>query len=296
VRLAAALSLALLAGHAAAGDRLEEVGRLVLTHPDPRFGGLSGIVVREDGVTVAIVSDRGPLILGRLLREEGRLSGAELTIHTLLTLQGNPIEGFVGDAEGVAWNGTGGVLISFEGLHRIVSYAGHETKGVFGFDCPAFKTLQLNSGLEALARGPDGTVYAIPERSGAWERPFPVYRLKDGACDDRMRLPRRGPFLVTGADIGPDGRLYIVERHFALIGFAVRVRVFTISGDRLTGEETLLETPVGALDNMEGIATWRDPDGAIRLLLLSDDNFSVFQRTELVEYRLVPIAPPAKAD
>lgn len=293
---ALALALALLAGQGAAADRLEEVGRLVLTHPDPRFGGLSGIVVAPDGEGVVLVSDRGALVTGRLLREGGRLAGADLSVGRLLTLKGDTIGGFVGDAEGLAWNGTGGVLIAFEGLHRIVSYAGPETKGVFGFDCPAFRGLQRNSGLEALARGPDGTVHAIPERSGAWERPFPVYRLTDGTCDDRMSLPRRGPFLVTGADIGPDGRLYIVERHFALIGFAVRVRVFTIAGDALTGEEVLLETRLGALGNMEGIAAWRDGDGAIRLLLVEDDNFSALQSSTLVEYRLRPIAPPAPAD
>ena len=48
---------------------------------------------------------------------------------------------------------------------------------------PRLQRLQDNSGLEALAIDADGALYAIPERSGDWERPFPVYRLRDGAWD-----------------------------------------------------------------------------------------------------------------
>ena len=37
-------------------------------------------------------------------------------------------------------------------------------------------------------------------------------------------------------------------------------------------------------DNLEGLAVWRDDSGAIRLTMISDDNFNLLQRTELVEY------------
>ncbi|MEL6236190.1 MAG: esterase-like activity of phytase family protein [Pseudomonadota bacterium] len=299
-RAIAAGTLALLLGVPAGADapfaadnaRLEELSRLTLSHPDPRFGGLSGLVITADGTKITMVSDRGPMIAASLLREGDRITGIDgVRFFLMRTEKGNPITGYRGNAEGLAWNGRGGHLVSFEGWHRIRDHPSPEARGLLGYDCPGFPALQMNSGLEALARGPDGTVYAIPERSGAWARPFPVWRIRNGTCDTKLQIPRRGSFLVTGADIGPDGRLYLLERHFALLGFATRIRAFTLSGDRLTGEETLLETGLGALGNMEGIASWRDATGAIRLLILADDNFSVFQTSLMVEYRLRPARP-----
>ena len=49
---------------------------------------------------------------------------------------------------------------------------------------------------------------------------------------------------------------------------------------------TLLRTRFGALDNMESLAAWRDPQGRIRVTLLSDDNFFPLQRTMFAEYIL----------
>jgi hypothetical protein len=43
---------------------------------------------------------------------------------------------------------------------------------------------------------------------------------------------------------------------------------------------------VGVQDNLEGLSVWRDIAGQIRLTLISDDNFRLLQRTEIVEYVL----------
>ncbi len=95
-------------------------------------------------------------------------------------------------------------------------------------------------------------------------------------------LPRGERFLVTGADIGPDGRLYVLERDFLGIGFRSRVRRFDLDGG---GEAILLLTPLGLLDNMEGISVWEDEQG-LRMTLIADDNFNPFQRNLIAEYRL----------
>ena len=50
-------------------------------------------------------------------------------------------------------------------------------------------------------------------------------------------------------------------------------------------EEILLTTRPLQYDNLEGISVWDDGQG-IRLTMISDDNFLIVQRTELVEYRL----------
>ena len=40
------------------------------------------------------------------------------------------------------------------------------------------------------------------------------------------------------------------------------------------------------IDNMEGLAVHRAADGALVLTLISDDNFSIFQRTLLLQFTL----------
>ncbi|HEU0222739.1 MAG TPA: esterase-like activity of phytase family protein [Paracoccaceae bacterium] len=279
--------LALLTGApTVAAAELVETGRIALEYPDLRFGGLSGLDLDPDGEHFVAVGDRGILVTGRILREGERLTGAEFEIRPLRDLEGEPLKGHFVDAESVALDGAGGLHVGFEARHRIWHYAGPDASARRSAGCPDFLDFQINSGLEALARGPDGTLYAIPERSGARERPFPVYRIRGATCLEPFALPRRGPFLVTGADVGPDGRLYIVERDFALFGFATRIRRFAIGEARLGPEEMLLETAHGAIGNLEGIAAWRDGEGRMRLTLIADNNFSPLQETVLIEFRI----------
>jgi hypothetical protein len=40
------------------------------------------------------------------------------------------------------------------------------------------------------------------------------------------------------------------------------------------------------IDNMEGLSVHRDADGALVLTLISDDNFSLVQRTLLLQFTL----------
>jgi hypothetical protein len=41
------------------------------------------------------------------------------------------------------------------------------------------------------------------------------------------------------------------------------------------------------IDNMEGLGVHRRPDGGTILTLISDDNFSVLQRTILLQFKLI---------
>ncbi|MFV0299754.1 MAG: esterase-like activity of phytase family protein, partial [Paracoccus sp. (in: a-proteobacteria)] len=139
---------------------------------------------------------------------------------------------------------------------------------------------------EALAIAPDGTLLTLPERSGKLTRPFPVWRWRDGTWDQPFSVPRNGDWLAVGADIGPDGRFYLLERDFkGLLGFRSRVRRFDLSETELTNERTLLESFPLQYDNLEGISVW-DDGSEIRMTLISDDNCGFLQRTELVEFRV----------
>ena len=153
----------------------------------------------------------------------------------------------------------GTILVSFEARGRI-GRLDPESATVTELPVPdMFRELQNNSGLEALATDRQNRVLAIPERSGKLDRPFPVYR-RDGDSWSVPYAVRRdgGPFLVAGADTGPDGRLYVLERDFAKWrGFATRVRSVAYYNGVLTDERLILQTPLGRHDNLEGLAVWR---------------------------------------
>ncbi len=273
----------------AEAPRLELDATVTWTETAPGFGGFSGLVVLDGGAGFLTISDRGDWATGSFERQAGRLTGARLAaMGPLHEISGGELHG--GDdtnAEGLAIDSHGRAWVSFEGFHRVRRYDRIDgpATGVRGH--PAFPGLQHNSGLEALAINSDDTVYAIPERSGAWTRPFPVYRLRDGRWDTQLRIRRDGTFLPVDSDFGPDGELYLLERDFGwLAGFATRIRRFHLGPNGFVDEATLLETPFGELDNMEGISVWQDDDGRTRVTLISDDNFFPLQRTMFAEYLL----------
>lgn len=285
------LALALIASAAVgAAPQLSFESRLVWSYSDPAFGGFSGIEVRDGGADFTAIGDRGIWATGRMIREEGRLTGIDTTgLGSLHGVDGKPLKGEDTDAEGFAIAPDGRFYVSFEAFHRIRRYDDIDGPAVAVPGDPAFKKLQDNSGLEALAVDADGVLYAVPERSGLWERPFPVYRLIDGAWSSDLSLTRTGKFLMAGADFGPDGRLYVVERDFSWVGgFATRIRRFTLGPDGFDDGETLLEAGMrGSTDNFEGISVWADPEGVTRITLIADDNFFPLQSTVIAEYRLV---------
>ena len=276
------------AGAAAAGPTLVFDAQVTWRAADPRFGGFSGIEVLDGGNALVAISDRGAWARAEMLREDGRLVDLRMTgIGPLHGIGGEALAPPNADAEGLALAADGSFYVSFEAFHRIRRYPDIAGPAEDVPSHPDFRRLQSNSGLEALAIDAAGAIHAIPERSGAWERPFPVYRLTGNTWDTDFSLRRDGTYLVTGADFGPDQRLYLLERDFRWLGgFAMRVRSFRAGPDGFDDEQTLLETGFGPLDNMEGISVWRDPDGRTRVTLIADDNFIVLQRTVVAEYLL----------
>lgn len=251
------------------------------------LGGFSGLEVSEDGSSFTAISDRAAIVTGTFRRAQGRIVGIEATAPVALRdLKGRLQKQNPGDSEGLAIDGNGRVYVSFESDHRVWEYPDPARPEPLPRP-DAFRQFQANSGLEALAVDGGGRLYAIPERSGSHTRPFPVWRF-DGSWTQPFSIPRSGGFLVAGADFGPDGRLYVLEREFTGFGFRTRVRRFVVTETAATDEKTLIDTRVLKHDNLEGIAIWRDAEGAIRITMVSDDNFRVFQKTEFVEYRLPP--------
>ena len=257
--------------------------------PDERFGGFSGLEIAANGLDFIALSDRGAVTSGRISRDaEGRISAITAQPMQLLKARGNaPLHPDRADSEGLALAPDGSLFISFEGVARVLHYPRLGGSAENLPVAPDFRHMQLNAALEALAIGPDGTLFTLPERSGRPERPFPVYRFQNGQWDKSLSIPREGGFLAVGADFGPDGRFYLLEREFrGLSGFASRLRRFTLTDAGFVDAKTLLETPVGLHDNLESVSIWRDAAGHLTASMISDDNFTPLLRSEIVEYRL----------
>ena len=285
----AALVACALALHAQAGAPVTQtyVQSYDWQAADPAFGGVSALELDADGLGFTALSDRSSLYFGRLERgADGIITGiADLTQHPLRGASGLPLDADHDDSEGLAIAPDGRIFISQEGPARVLMMSSRDASVQVLPVSPAFAMMQKNAALEALAIDAAGALYTLPERSGDLDRPFPVYRFARGNWTQPFDIPRDGDYLPTAADFGPDGRFYVLERNFqGISGFQSRVRRFVISGDSADGGETVLETYLGQHGNLEGLSVWRDATGALRLTMVSDDNFHFFLRTTLVEY------------
>jgi hypothetical protein len=261
--------------------------------PSRDFGGLSAIELAGDGTAFLAVTDRGTLIEGQIRRDgAGRITAIDIGRMEPLRGRGEaPLPVPRSDAEGLALTPDGTLYVSFEIAPRVLRYARPFGPAEFLPIPRDFNRMKPNGALESLALAPDGALYTLPEASFRPDGAHPVYRFRAGRWDQPFLLPAGGDFRPVGADFGPDGRFYLLERSFGLSGFATRLRRFDLPGDGppgrpLTGGETLIETPAGTHSNLEGLSVWRDATGRLRLTMVSDNNFHRFLPTEIVEYAL----------
>ncbi len=271
-------------------------GGLELTSSDARFGGLSGLLVSEDGGRMTVLSDQGHWVTARLLYDgAGRLTGvAEAEIGELHGPGGAHLRGKRDrDSEALTRLPDGAIVVAFERNHRLWRYPAGATP-LAGQPAPlptpsALEALRSNSGIEALATLSDGALFALAEgrREAAKS---PAYLRRDGAWAE-LAYRRHGGFRPTGAARLPDGDLLVIERSFNIIdGVAVRLRRIAaqtiVPGARLEGAAIAVLRPPLTVDNLEGIAARRNAAGETLIYLVSDDNFNPFQRTLLLLFAL----------
>ncbi|WZK88771.1 esterase-like activity of phytase family protein [Aliisedimentitalea scapharcae] len=251
------------------------------------FGGFSALEVGAKGRTVTLLNDRSHLMQATIERRGDAIVGITPIATTFLSSsKGEPLTRRVLDSEGLAQTSNGTLYISFEGVARVARYSQAAARAQVLPRPDAFRQLPLNKALEALAIDEQGYLYTIPERHPVKGQGIAVYRWDGTKWSRPFDLKPRGKFRAVGADFGPDGRFYLLERDFSVFGFRSRLRRWTLSPIGPLHEETLLQTDFGEHDNLEGVAVWRDEKQRLRAVLVSDDNFNRFQRTEFVEYLL----------
>lgn len=258
---------------------------LLLERLHPQFGGLSGIEIEADGKRALLLNDKGWLFPAEVQRKNGRLSGVKLDAPIRLPgPDGRPLRGRRSDSEGIARRFDGWTYVSFEGRRpRVLAYP-PDFSMAYGLPLlPERLQIGPNAGPEALAVDPAGLPFFMIEVEQPPRSMQSIYALVGGRWVRRGRITRTGSFVPVGADVGPDGALYLLDRAFWGIGFQSRLRRIDA-----TGEVVLWQSRIGEFGNLEGVAAWQDAAGRLRLTAVSDDNFMSFQRSELVDFVLAP--------
>ncbi len=282
--------------------KLDFIGGLVLGADNPLFGALSSIRFLPDHKHFMIVMDTGHWLRGRITRDgEGRLKSIEdVVITSMIDRMGRTeADKFDMDSEGLAFR-DGDALVSFERRHRVDVYPGPDfetarpRRTIGTLIPPAY--LKTNGSFETIAVAPkdgslQGAAVVVTERSV--DKDGNLYAaILDGPLKGRFAVRHHDSFDVSDGVFLPNGDLVLLQRRFTM-ALGIGLRIIRIKGadirpGAVVDGEILMEADMGEqIDNMEGIDAVPAPDGSTHLILVSDDNHSILQRSLMLEFKLV---------
>lgn len=267
------------------------VGGWALESDHAGFGGLSGLAITDTGDLLA-VSDDAAFVWLTLQPGEDFTPEPTATFAYMRDADGNHLRGKTrGDAEGLALK-DGLAFVSFERDHRVEAFdlgtcaASARAVPVYTLDDQPLgldKEMGSNKGPEALTLSGDHLIIGLeePTPGGA-----PAGQL---GVPLAARIAQDGGQLLTGFDQVGDTLFSLHRAYFPGLGNTISIkahRTTSRDGEPLLEQSKTLATlgPHLAVDNFEGIAAQEQPDGALRLFLISDDNFSARQRTLLYAF------------
>lgn len=280
---------------------------LVLTSSFKPFGGLSALrFMDEKGEHFTALSDKGDWFSGRLVYNGKNLAGmADVTSTPMRGSDGKKLtaRGWF-DSESLTFDGQI-AYVGFERVNKILRFdfskGGIASRGDVIPVPPGVETLPFNKGLETLvfvARNRTGegarlagTLIAISERGLDADGNLLGF-LIGGQTPGNFTVRRADKYEVSDAVLLPSGDLLLLERKFSLLeGVGIRIRRVPISSvmpGALVDGPVIFEVDLGyEIDNMEGIDFHIAPNGETVLTMISDDNFSMIQRTLLLQFTLV---------
>jgi hypothetical protein len=280
---------------------LEYRSGLVLTSRFPGFGGLSGIRLDTKGERFISFSDKGTWFTGSIVYQGRAMSGlADVEAAPMLGPDGRPIttRGWF-DSESIALDGSL-VYIGLERVNQVLRFDFSKgftrARGEVVPLPPAASKLPFNKGLEALAFVPKGlplagTLIAISER-GLDAQGNLIGFLIGGPSPGQFSVRRTDKFDISDAVLLASGELLVLERKFSwLSGIGIRIRriaLTSLAPGAVVDGPSIFEANLGEeVDNMEGIDAHLTPEGDTVLTMVSDDNFSLLQRTLLLQFTLV---------
>lgn len=285
---------------------LEYRSGLVLTSPYRGFGGLSGLRLDAKGERFLAVSDQGGWFTGRIRYANGKMSGLDdVEAAPLLGAEGRPIteKRLWWDSESIARDGNL-VYVGLERVNQILRYdfakGGTRARGEVVPVPPGVRKLPSNKGLEALVVVPKekdkgnlplaGTLIAFSERGLDADGNLTAF-LIGGPSPGQFSVRRTEKYDISDAVLLASGELLILERKFSwFTGVNIRIRSIplkSIASGALVDGPALFAADLGhEIDNMEGIDAHVTAEGETVLTLVSDDNFSMLQRTLLLQFTL----------
>lgn len=279
---------------------------LVLTSPHRGFGGLSGFRFLDDkGERFLALSDQGSWFTGVIRYSGSKMAGLDdVEAAPMLNSEGRPIteKRLWYDTESLARDGSL-VYVGLERVNQIMRFdfakGGIRARGEVVSTPPAVRKLPFNEGLEALVFVPKdmkgqplaGTLIAMSE-GGLDADGNLIGFLIGGPSPGQFSIKRTDKQSISDAVLLPSGELLILERKFSwFTGINIRIRSIplrTIVSGALVDGPVLFEADLGhEVDNMEGIDAHVTAEGETVLTMVSDDNFSMLQRTLLLQFTLV---------
>jgi hypothetical protein len=274
---------------------------LVLTSSFRGFGGLSGLRLDAKGERFISFSDKGSWFTGRIVYRGREMTGlADVEAAPMMGADGKPItaRGWF-DSESIALDGSF-VYIGLERVNQVLRFDFSKgftrALGEVVPMPPAVRKLPFNRGLEALVFVPKGlplagTLIAMSERGLDPDGNLIAF-LVGGPSPGQFSVRRTNDYDISDATLLPSGELLVLERKFSLLsGVGIRIRRIALSSlapGAVVDGPSIFDADLGQeIDNMEGIDSYVTPEGDTVLTLISDDNFSLIQRTLLLQFTLV---------
>jgi hypothetical protein len=256
------------------------------------FGGISGLIARGGGRFLAL-SDAGTLIGFGL---SGRREWDKNFIAALPGTRGGERGYADRDSEAMAYDpASGRIWVSYEARHAIRRFPPSLSR-IDGLKRLTFtQGWEANGGVETLVRLSDGRFVIVAETHQQPDGSNSAYLFSGDPVEPGSGVTHFGykapaGYRPTDAALLPDGRILLLNRRISFpSGFTAKLAI--LDPEEIEGGTSIAPQVIATLappllvDNMEGLAVTEE-GGRTIVWMMSDNNFSAFQRTLLMKFAL----------